>query len=878
MSIGGNPLNFGTSAPGQVEGANPFNEVAPQVPDFLGVPMEASGAHIGEGFFHGLTAAPVAAGRSWLSNKISPTPEAKWRTGAQIKADYYQLGLNLKQDERFSPESEAFLVQHAADSRYRQSIIEGSAEAHPFYNTNVLGGGMLLGGLSDPIFFVPNLFTGGTAGTEAGLVSRIGGSVLEGEFKGLVGQGAAGMYRAGLIDAATAQAVAKPLTGVWGSRAVEGAAHGSATMAAAHLASDPFRQSAGMQEASPEEVWGSVLGGAVIGGISHPALGWAADKMGWNTNSPRVQGKVNKTLADLAEHKLAGLDTDPEVILAKNIAPEVESLGKVMDAIDKRPVDHGSLRPDELAPAPEAGKIKLSPAPKQAPTFNNPVDNMTETSHFGPRQAPKKGASTHHQGVDLGGTEHSPVHPAAPGRVVFSGVQKGYGNIIVVEHAGEGGKPIFTAYAHMENLGKAVGDTVGTHDELGRVGKTGNVTGAHLHFEVRETATGGQIDPEPFIKGRRQLSTEGEVATSPSAPEAVPTEIETVAQEVANHPDVELVSTPEERAMLRATDAQDVAGLMADQIKRVRESVVEFGTMISSAVEDGIKLEGDDVEFSKLRKRVNGAITSMKQQLGDSAAPETASLIKDMGGIVKKLSSQDPEQVKAALADLAGFDDKLQAAGVLTHEDIAKQHAALVEQLESVKRGLPRASKEETIKELTDRKAQLEEEIAKVESRLPKDYLLSDASARIKAPMDVKAISELVGGSANLSGKELGIRKSEVLAAIGDRINAIQDWHRSVSPVSGDIINKDARLFQQYTEEMAAGGAKTPAQFLEEQNETLADLLKQVKDTPGWEEGSSATKRLEKMEEAHAAAETRAKAFEKGAKQALSCGLSGELS
>ena len=78
---------------------------------------------------------------------------------------------------------------------------------------------------------------------------------------------------------------------------------------------------------------------------------------------------------------------------------------------------------------------------------------------------------------------------AQAGRVVFSGVQSGYGNIVVVRH-GDGSE---TAYAHLSAFDVRVGDTVAQGQQLGRVGNTGRSFGPHLHFEVR---VGGQAqDP-----------------------------------------------------------------------------------------------------------------------------------------------------------------------------------------------------------------------------------------------------------------------------------------------------------------------------------------------------------------------------------------------
>jgi murein DD-endopeptidase MepM/ murein hydrolase activator NlpD len=57
----------------------------------------------------------------------------------------------------------------------------------------------------------------------------------------------------------------------------------------------------------------------------------------------------------------------------------------------------------------------------------------------------------------------------------------GYGNIVVIDH----GDGMTTRYAHQTSLAASVAQTVRPGDQIGHVGSTGNVTGPHLHFEVR---------------------------------------------------------------------------------------------------------------------------------------------------------------------------------------------------------------------------------------------------------------------------------------------------------------------------------------------------------------------------------------------------------
>lgn len=108
-------------------------------------------------------------------------------------------------------------------------------------------------------------------------------------------------------------------------------------------------------------------------------------------------------------------------------------------------------------------------------------------SRFGPRGA------TRHDGIDIAAPEGTPIGAAADGVVIYAGVQRGYGNIVIVRHAGD----LITIYAHnQKNLVKE-GDEVKAGQPVARVGRTGRATGPHCHFEVRRGTT--PHDPLDFL-------------------------------------------------------------------------------------------------------------------------------------------------------------------------------------------------------------------------------------------------------------------------------------------------------------------------------------------------------------------------------------------
>ncbi|KOX02415.1 transglycosylase family protein [Streptomyces sp. NRRL B-3648] len=103
----------------------------------------------------------------------------------------------------------------------------------------------------------------------------------------------------------------------------------------------------------------------------------------------------------------------------------------------------------------------------------------------------------YHTGVDFLVPTGTSVHAAAAGRVVAAGWGGSYGYQVVLRHAD--GR--YTQYAHLSAISVRTGQTVTAGQRIGRSGATGNVTGPHLHFEVRTgPAFGSDIDPLAYLR------------------------------------------------------------------------------------------------------------------------------------------------------------------------------------------------------------------------------------------------------------------------------------------------------------------------------------------------------------------------------------------
>ncbi len=110
------------------------------------------------------------------------------------------------------------------------------------------------------------------------------------------------------------------------------------------------------------------------------------------------------------------------------------------------------------------------------------------TSLFGWRTHPISGEQRMHTGTDIGAPMGTPVLAAMTGRILLADFLGGYGMAVAIEH-GQGSQQ--TLYAHLSELFVKPGEVVPQGAVIGRVGSTGNSTGPHLHFELRQQLPDG---------------------------------------------------------------------------------------------------------------------------------------------------------------------------------------------------------------------------------------------------------------------------------------------------------------------------------------------------------------------------------------------------
>ncbi|MDA1135620.1 MAG: M23 family metallopeptidase [Proteobacteria bacterium] len=130
-----------------------------------------------------------------------------------------------------------------------------------------------------------------------------------------------------------------------------------------------------------------------------------------------------------------------------------------------------------------------------------PMEHYYISSQYGKRKHPVTGKYRIHHGIDLAGTWQEKISVSADGTVVFAGYHGTFGKVIRIKHR----YGIVTTYGHLAKINVKMGDIVSEGQTIGKMGRTGRVDGAHLHYEI--SVNGKSQNPNSYIKvGRNLLS------------------------------------------------------------------------------------------------------------------------------------------------------------------------------------------------------------------------------------------------------------------------------------------------------------------------------------------------------------------------------------
>ncbi|GAA4805116.1 peptidoglycan-binding protein [Lysobacter hankyongensis] len=166
------------------------------------------------------------------------------------------------------------------------------------------------------------------------------------------------------------------------------------------------------------------------------------------------------------------------------------------------------------------GQTQAQPTPQQpAPQPQQPAQTGGNTwpapGNFTVNRADKPGegegefgtqrsGGRNHAGIDISGRVGDPIESFGPGRVIFSGTMRGYGNTVVIQHD----NGLQTLYGHLDSRSVDVGARVTENTRIGTMGRSGNTPSGgdtHLHFETRENSNGvvlggTAVDPRKYLE------------------------------------------------------------------------------------------------------------------------------------------------------------------------------------------------------------------------------------------------------------------------------------------------------------------------------------------------------------------------------------------
>ncbi len=148
----------------------------------------------------------------------------------------------------------------------------------------------------------------------------------------------------------------------------------------------------------------------------------------------------------------------------------------------------------------KGGYFGLDGRSKNRMFLASPMAFSRVTSGFSMRMHPILKTWRAHLGVDHAAPSGTPVRAVGDGVVDFAGWQNGYGNVVILQHAGERE----TRYAHLSRLNVRRGQRVEQGALVGAVGATGWATGPHLHFEFR--VRGAHVDPMTIARSSEAVT------------------------------------------------------------------------------------------------------------------------------------------------------------------------------------------------------------------------------------------------------------------------------------------------------------------------------------------------------------------------------------
>ncbi|MER5886391.1 LysM peptidoglycan-binding domain-containing M23 family metallopeptidase [Streptomyces sp. NPDC001941] len=290
----------------------------------------------------------------------------------------------------------------------------------------------------------------------------------------------------GLAAAGTGgAALALPLIGATGAHAAQQAAPEAPAPVQQRAAAKPVAQVAAKAPAKTRATTYTVVSGDYLSKIAEERRlsgGW--QKL-YEDNRTVVGGDPSLILPGMKLTLGAKAPAGAAAPKAERTAPKEQPRPSAPQASDDSDDSSGATRSENTRTSARGGG---------GSGFTAPVDAGVTTPY---RASGGMWSSGYHTGVDFSASSGTPVHAVGQGTVVSAGWGGAYGNQVVIRHA-DGN---YSQYAHLSSLSVSAGQSVGEGDRIGLSGSTGNVTGPHLHFEMRTSPDyGSDIDPVAYLR------------------------------------------------------------------------------------------------------------------------------------------------------------------------------------------------------------------------------------------------------------------------------------------------------------------------------------------------------------------------------------------
>ncbi|MFF0686687.1 M23 family metallopeptidase [Streptomyces albogriseolus] len=224
----------------------------------------------------------------------------------------------------------------------------------------------------------------------------------------------------------------------------------------------------------------ALAGTSVVGSLAAPAL--AAEPAAAQTGLTPVV-TLGDVVADRVDAQAAAQHE------AARVAAEEAARKAAEEAARERAAEEAEkARAEQERAAREAERKRLN-------TFVSPIPGSYVSTSY--QSGGAIWSSGSHTGIDFHAASGTPVQSVGVGTVVEAGWGGAYGNQVVIKmHDGT-----YTQYAHLSSIAVSVGQEVTAGQQIGLAGATGNVTGAHLHFEARMSAEyGSDLDPVAYLR------------------------------------------------------------------------------------------------------------------------------------------------------------------------------------------------------------------------------------------------------------------------------------------------------------------------------------------------------------------------------------------